>query len=49
MLWITLLDKIMRQPLGITAHKFVTVTINGEELEVKGIKFKEDGSFSLTI
>ena len=44
MKWLTLFNKIGKQPIRITRKADVVVIVDGKEIKVTGIKFKTDGS-----
>jgi len=44
MKWLTLYNKIGKQPIKTIRKTDITVIINGEEIKIIGVKFKMDGT-----
>lgn len=48
MRWLTLFNKLGKQPINVTSQKNVVVLVDNKEIKITGIKFKVDGSPYLT-
>lgn len=48
MKWIKLWNKIGKQPIKIIQNVDITVVVDGKEVNVTGLKFKQDGTPYLT-
>lgn len=44
MKWLQVYDKLAKQPVRITRSKDVTVLVDGKEILVTDLKFKNDGT-----